>query len=239
MACGRGYIYNYLKKNDFPKLLRKRMERILAEIHSLAAIATYMSKPLIILTVFLSLSLSSWGQRKVWTGYRVYNAVLNSEKVDSAASVVILDHVEVETHSSGLVEAIKSGNRQMMHFYTKTNVDSATLQLIVEYFGNQEKQTLELKSLYLPVKVYAISKAAVDKMFKQSVEKGWRGFYKKYPNSAGLFSFSKVHFSKDVTKAVFYYSHQQAGLKGYGELVVMEKVSDRWQVKYQFSLWYS
>jgi len=199
-----------------------------------------MLKHFLFLMLLLSLTINSFGQRRTWTGYRVYSEFLNRANFDTAKSFVVLDQLEVENHSSGLVEAIKSGDNEMIHFYTKkTDIDSLTLQLIVGYFNNQSKHSITAKEFNLPIRVITTKKTILDKMFNPSVKQGWINFYKKYPNSAGLFKFSKVHFSIDVTKAIFYYSHQQAGLKGRGELVVMEKVNNKWQMKYQFNLWHS
>jgi len=199
-----------------------------------------MLKHILILILTFSLTATSFGQKRAWTGYRVYSAVLNSSNLDTAFSIVILDQLEVENHSAGLVEAIKTGNKQMIYFYTKTaDIDSATLQLIADYYESQSKQRLIAIGFNLPVQIKMINKVSLDKIFKPSVEKGWAAFDKKYSNSRGLIKLSKAHFSKDVTRAVFYLSHQQTGLKGYGDLVVMEKVGNDWQVKYRFSLWQS
>jgi hypothetical protein len=199
-----------------------------------------MLKHILIFMLTISLTITSFGQKRTWTGYRVYSAVLNSSNLDTAFSIVILNQLEVENHSAGLVEAIKSSNKQMIYFYTKTSdIDNATLQLIVDYYEVQSKKPLVATGFNLPVQVKMIDKASLSKMFKPSVEKGWTAFDKQYPNSGGLIKLSKVHFSKDTTTAVFYLSHQQAGLKGYGDLVVMEKVGNDWQVKYRFSLWQS
>ena len=189
------------------------------------------------LTLLLTLTIHSFGQRSLWTGYRVYSSLLNSKNLDPATSVVILDQLEIENYSLGLVEAIKSRNRQMIYFYTKTEaIDSSTFQLILDYFKNQTKEPLDATGFNLQVPVIMINNAVLDKMFKPSVTQGWISFNKKYHNSSGLFQFSRVYFSKDVTKAVFYYSHRQSEFKEGGDLVIMERVNNKWQVKYQFNL---
>ena len=195
----------------------------------------------LILILLISISLNSFAQRRgVWTGYRVYSAIINSEISDTVHSATILEQLEIETHSSGLVEAIKSADKQMINFYTKgLDIDSLTLKLITDYYDSQSKQSLVDESFVLTVKPYVINKKKLEKTFKKSVDRGWKNFYIMYPKSAGLFKFSKVYFSTDVTKAVFYYSHQKNGLNGHGDLVVMEKINDQWQVKYLISLWQS
>ena len=118
-----------------------------------------MLKHRFIFTVLFLLSLVSFGQRKTWPGYRVYSALISSSNLDTAVSIVILNRIEVEEHSAGLVEAIKTDDRQMIYFYTKTPaVDSATLNLIVEYYNNQSARSLEDVGFDLTVEVKIIDR---------------------------------------------------------------------------------
>jgi hypothetical protein len=199
-----------------------------------------MHRQSFILTLFIFITLTTFAQRRAWTGYRVYSAIINSEISDTAQSTTILGQLEIENQSSGLVEAIKSADKQMIYFYTKRlDIDSLTLKLIIDYYDNQTKESLVAEGFVLHVKTFVINKKALENIFKESVVKGWKRFNTKYPKSAGLFKFSKVYFSTDVTKAVFYYSHQKAGLNGHGDLVVMERINNLWEVKYLINLWQS
>jgi hypothetical protein len=57
----------------------------------------------------------------------------------------------------------------------------------------------------------------------------WDAFYKRYPNSIGIFRFSAVGFNEDKTKAMFYRSISGGGgFMGDGGFYVFQKVANEW-----------
>ena len=68
---------------------------------------------------------------------------------------------------------------------------------------------------------------------------GWPAFYKRFPGSPGIVSFSRVGMSGDGTQALFYTSHVCGGLCGGGQFVVMERRDGRWFIEKEIDMWMS
>lgn len=68
---------------------------------------------------------------------------------------------------------------------------------------------------------------------------GWQDYYKRFPGSQGIATFSRVGFSRDGTQALFYFSNICGGLCGGGEYVVMEKSNGRWMIAREIEMWIS
>ena len=196
-------------------------------------------KPFILFFVHF-ICFSTTAQNKIFPGYSVYNAIIRTELADSSLSVVIVNHSEIENRSADLVDALVNKNKEAIYYYTKGKaIDSLTQQLIITYFKKQSKRRFTAKEFNLPVKTVLIKKKKLDKFFRLSVADGWKNFNQQYPKPAGLFTFSKIHFSSDSSIDVFYYSHSKGGLNGHGDLVIMEKADNQWRIKYLISLWQS
>jgi hypothetical protein len=67
----------------------------------------------------------------------------------------------------------------------------------------------------------------------------WPEYYKQFPGSQGLLTFSGIGFSADGTQAFFYFSNVCEGLCGAGDYVIMEQHDGRWVVKKEIGMWVS
>lgn len=67
----------------------------------------------------------------------------------------------------------------------------------------------------------------------------WAAYYKQFPGSQGLLTFSRVGFSGDGSQAFFYYSNRCEGLCGTGEYVLMAKRDGRWAIQQEIGMWVS
>ena len=67
----------------------------------------------------------------------------------------------------------------------------------------------------------------------------WPAYYKQFPGSQGLLTFSRVGFSADSTQAFFYYSNRCEGLCGTGKYVIMEKHDGCWTIQQEINMWVS
>ncbi|SRR6266700_349112 len=63
-------------------------------------------------------------------------------------------------------------------------------------------------------------------------------FSKRFPNSYGYLTFSRIGFNHDLTEALFYTEHI-CGLCGEGKYVFMRKINGRWDVDGTASTWIS
>jgi hypothetical protein len=75
--------------------------------------------------------------------------------------------------------------------------------------------------------------------FSKSIGKGWEEFYKKYPNSAGYWQFSRPGFNSARDTAWLYVVHACGGLCGTGHLYLLSKENGHWTVKDRLMLWIS
>jgi hypothetical protein len=60
-------------------------------------------------------------------------------------------------------------------------------------------------------------------------EAGWDGFYKRYPNSGGIFTMSAVGFNKEKTRAVLYSGSSCNSLCGRWSFDLLEKRNGTWR----------
>lgn len=67
----------------------------------------------------------------------------------------------------------------------------------------------------------------------------WPAYYKQFPGSQGLLTFSRVGFSADGTQAFFYYSNRCEGLCGWGDYVIMERHNGPWVIRQEIEMWVS
>lgn len=67
----------------------------------------------------------------------------------------------------------------------------------------------------------------------------WPAYYKQFPGSQGLLTFSGVGFSADGTQAFFYSSNRCEALCGTGDYVIMEKRDGRWVIQKEINMWVS
>jgi len=67
----------------------------------------------------------------------------------------------------------------------------------------------------------------------------WPAYYKQFPRSQGVLTFSGVGFSADGTQAFFYFSNICERLCGAGDYVIMEKRDGRWVIEKQIEMWVS
>lgn len=70
-------------------------------------------------------------------------------------------------------------------------------------------------------------------------EDGWDEFYRRYPDSPGITTFSKVGFNPDRTEALVYMGAQFHYLAGSGNLIRLEKQDGVWKIMDEIMLWIS
>lgn len=182
--------------------------------------------------------------------YQVYAAIIKTEVPDSAKSVAIIksgiDSTEKNENTFSIANQLTSknvGDRHQVYLWTENDkkerpsiIDSNSTQLLIDYCKrNIEKFTFanEFNQTY---KTILIKKFPIRQKY---VQQDWKSFYEKYPDSGGIFSFSKIKYYTEDTTALFYYWVRQNGLNGHGALAVMAKHDGEWQVKYKTYLWWN
>jgi hypothetical protein len=114
--------------------------------------------------------------------------------------------------------------------------------------GNYPKSQLTEKNLRVigrhPINPYLkfklshilITDAEIDQIFRNG---GWEEFYRLYPNSRGLVSFSRVGFNRNETQALLYFEHWYGEDAGEGYLVLLKKTQGEWKQIAQTNVWTS
>jgi hypothetical protein len=81
-----------------------------------------------------------------------------------------------------------------------------------------------------------ISKEELDKAFNEG---DWQGFYKKYPDAGGVWTFSRPGYNSARNEAVLSVSHSCGSLCGTGHLYFLAKQNGQWKVQNRLMLWIS
>ena len=100
------------------------------------------------------------------------------------------------------------------------------------------QEALLRRSLHPAIDYELVSSAQLEPIFCKHCG-FWPAFYKQFPGSQGLLTFSRVGFSADGTQAFFYYSNRCEGLCGTGEYVIMERHDGRWAIQQEIGMWVS
>ncbi len=73
----------------------------------------------------------------------------------------------------------------------------------------------------------------------EDVDKNWVLFYRYFKNPYGLYSFSKISYNSNATKAVVEMSIYQGSIVAQGTLIYLEKENDNWVIKDVIETWVS
>jgi len=102
---------------------------------------------------------------------------------------------------------------------------------------NAQKAALR-RSFQPSIEYELVDSAQLEPIFKRGGG-DWLAFYKQFPGSQGVLTFSRVGFSADGTEALFFLSNHCGGLCGTGRYVVMEKRNGRWVIEKEIEMWVS
>jgi hypothetical protein len=116
---------------------------------------------------------------------------------------------------------------------------SVLQQSALDAYRKANAQTAFLRrSLHPSIDYQLVSSAQLEPIFCYHCG-FWPAYYKQFPGSQGLLTFSRVGFSADGTQAFFYYSNSCEGLCGTGEFVLMERHDGLWAIQQEIGMWVS
>lgn len=160
--------------------------------------------------------------------YAVYQAVLKQLFLNKVGQTIVLNK-EV-TGCSTIIdrETEKQISRDKLEelFNDCSGKKYGNYELVDNYFQPEEKIVL-------------VSEDELGKLFIPSCDLGWKKFYRKFPNSVGNASFSRVGFDSERNFAVVNFGNQSACLAGGGQIVFLQKENDIWKVKKSQMTWVS
>jgi hypothetical protein len=107
----------------------------------------------------------------------------------------------------------------------------------IDAFREVNRQQASLRRSFHPAFDYElVDSTQLDSIFKNG---DWPAYYKRFPGSPGILTFSRVGFNAGGTQALFYLNNRCGGLCGTGMYVVMEKRNGRWMVEKEIEMWVS
>lgn len=112
-------------------------------------------------------------------------------------------------------------------------------QTTIDSFREVNAKQASLRRSFHPLIDYElVDSKKLDSIFANNGDP-WGAYYKQFPGSQGILTFSRVGFSTDGRQAFFYVSNRCGELCGGGEYVVMENSNGRWMIGKEIEKWIS
>jgi hypothetical protein len=207
-------------------------------------------KRILFIVIILLLKVTAWGQSGN-DDYPVMSAIINSElRGFQPASLAVMKNgikaAEKTAQSSGIVNPLQSKKlnvRFQVYFLTEnadrerlTIIDSISALHLIDYCQDKTDGGLLTDKFNLPFQTVLMQSYPIG---ERTITKDWKKFYKRYPQSAGIFSFGKVKYYPEDATAMVYYWVRRNGLSGHGAIATMVNAGGSWQVKYKTYLWWN
>src|SRR5688572_5403994 len=174
----------------------------------------------------------------------IYITIIKSVIPTSAKSVLIINEsvkYEHEIDSTSIIDSNSTDlNEILTRKYewenaTKTPFDSIAYRPMVRYYVGKHNKTGITYRFSFPFQIIYLSGAEYQ-TGKETVEY-WDDLDRKYPNVAGVLSFSEIFYSADRSRAVVYYSIRRKN--GNGSVLCLQKVNGNWEMKFEDKAWYN
>ena len=203
---------------------------------------------LIIISVVASRS-SLFGQLQNGEDSRIYSLLVKAEFLSTSKSAAIIKNcindkeIEESTSLIRLADSTKDENwLQQIYYWTEDQNGNRPIKIDTLTFGMIAKYSkIKFETFSMPNDLKVESKVFFLKKFpirRRSVDKDWQWFYEKYPDSDGIYGFSKIsYYTTEDLLAIVYYWHRRHGLNGHGAIAVLNKVDNTWKIKYKIYLW--
>ncbi len=173
--------------------------------------------------------------------YEVYSFLINPDKNEFQHIVVISDTtVPVYIDDSLRYGSGRSIYRRGSFFRGSKN------KISISEIGNDTLEDFKRKNLFPSALSYKLDLNGRylfhSREERTELMRGGKYWYKlraRYPNSLGIFAFSRVGFNYDRTKAFVYLEWRGDDLAGSGSLLLLSKINDGWVIKKRILLWIS
>src|SRR5215471_11863635 len=143
-----------------------------------------------------------------------------------AMSLVIEDQTNGYTFANGRYE--RSDLNKHFPDISKEAIDD---------YGVKNAKSYQLtKSPDLKLKYTLITKEKIERIFKSGLN-GWDKFYRQFPNSRGIISFSRAGLNSQGDQALVYISRGCGGRCGSGNYLLLVKKNGEWIVQQKFMVW--
>jgi hypothetical protein len=161
--------------------------------------------------------------------YRVYSRVL--DELFDAENLVVTQEVE----SGG-----PFNNHAYIQFLKEQYPELDTMVFWDPVFANDTMYYLENKFSVPSKNVFLISAEEIQYIFhNDDINVGWEEFYRRYPNSSGTISFSRIGYNTNKTQAMVGLGNMYASLGGEGSLIFLKLEYNRWVIVKIIPTWIS
>ncbi|HEY7547124.1 MAG TPA: hypothetical protein VID27_19680, partial [Blastocatellia bacterium] len=138
--------------------------------------------------------------------YTVYSALIEELFISQETKLVVITNrtiAEDDDIGKSLQERINE------------SIPEVSKETLSSYESRKKEAHLLSSRFNLRVEYKLVSRGEIDKLLKEE-GRWWDAFYKKYPKSPGLISFSNVGFNPEMTEAFLYVSRWCGSLCGTG-----------------------
>jgi hypothetical protein len=187
--------------------------------------------------------------------YAVYDAALRNihgewtKQSDATVSFVVLeDTVKLDFVPSGM-------NKKSISEYVNNKFTYSKKDLLTDFTANNQNSVKLEKQSPTDYEYDFVSKAELENLMTEGRKEfgdglkrcncvifedtfSWQPLRRKYPNTYGIYQFSRVGFSSDKKYALVFVN-REAGDSGDASFYILEKTDDKWKVqdKIHVSLW--
>jgi hypothetical protein len=168
----------------------------------------------------------------------------NLDDLDYRLYSLVLDELFPETENPVIYQATSAFTASLGREYIQSMID-AYPEMDATVFSdyilvNDTVFYLEDKFNVASKKVSLVSDAEINHIFNTTdINKGWEEFYRRYPDSNGTISFSRIGYSKDKTQAMVEMGNMYASLGGEGRMIFLKSENNEWKITKAIPTWIS
>jgi hypothetical protein len=166
------------------------------------------------------------------------------DEMDYRLYSLILDELFPETKNPVINQATSAFSASLGQEYLQTLKElypEMDTTLFSEYCQvNDTVYYLENKFSVTSKKVTLISDEEIQFIFSTNdPNKGWEEFYRRYPDSGGTISFSRIGYNSVNTRAMVELGNMYASLGGEGRLIFLKLENNEWKIFLIILTWIS
>jgi hypothetical protein len=174
--------------------------------------------------------------------YNVYSFMLNRHSCEKNDEIALIFDFTETVH----VVDIFNGNSWLYIFRTRDYIPGFDGKIYISEIGEDTLRDFEQKNQHRSPLNYKFNTKSKILLFSNEElwdmmrkEAYWYKLSSKYPNSRGIFTFSRVGFNQTSDKAIVYQHWCDGGRANSGHIILLYKVNGVWTLKKAISLWLS
>ncbi|MBZ0243953.1 MAG: hypothetical protein K8F24_12100 [Bacteroidales bacterium] len=191
-----------------------------------------------LLCAFLLLSCEKESQETLCSGFAIEQSTLDSELDYEILNAVL----ETYFIHADFIHIVQKTNSPVHSEFVKDKLESENIvfdSLLLTDYSEKNSEAYFLSGNNLGLNsVRLINHAEINCIFSVEV-KAWQNYYKKYPKSTGLYSFSRPGINAAENQAVVEYGWQADYTQGMGYLIVLVRENNKWIVTNRLPTWAS